>query len=97
MVLVRLCHECISCIVGAIVRVRYFGPGSGPIWLDNPRCAGSESSLLNCTHDGIGVYRHYCGHDYDAGVECPSGKYTSCTIIRNHNFWGVHSCINHFR
>ena len=65
-----------SLYVGASVRVSaHFGHGNGPIWLDNLHCTGSESSLLNCTHDGIGVYGHYCRHDHDVGVECPVGKY----------------------
>ena len=74
-VILPLCHECVFCIIGASVRVNaHFGPGNGPILLDNLYCTGSESSLLNCTHDGIGVYGYYCSHDDDAGVECPTGK-----------------------
>ena len=53
------------------------------------RCAGTESSLLNCSHSGIGYYDdyfdfyyyryyrhyHYCHYYYDdAGVVCPSRK-----------------------
>ena len=52
----------------------YFGQGSGDIWLDDLRCSGTESSILDCTHDGIGVYASYCGHDDDVGVECPAGE-----------------------
>ena len=51
----------------------YFGQGSGPIWLDDLHCIGSESSLLNCTHDGIEVHEDNCGHDNAAGVECSAG------------------------
>ena len=52
-----------------------FGYGSGPIWLDSLSCTGRESSLLNCSHRGIGVTYSFCGHDDDAGVQCP-GKRT---------------------
>ena len=47
-----------------------FGEGSGPIWYDNVRCNGSEASITQCAHDGLGV--HNCDHKLDAGVICSS-------------------------
>ena len=65
--------QCIH-VTGASYKINaYFGQGNGPIWLDGLRCDGSEGSLLNCTHSGVGVHRSYCGHDDDVGVECPAG------------------------
>ena len=48
----------------------------GPIFLDNLGCLGTESSLLKCSHLGIGVYRS-CSHYEDAGVRCTSKNITS--------------------
>ena len=46
----------------------HFDEGRGGIFLSNVRCSGTESTILNCTHDGIGV--HVCDHNRDAGVSC---------------------------
>ena len=48
----------------------HFGQGTGEIWLDDVACTGSESQLLDCSHDVIGV--HNCDHSEDASVKCSS-------------------------
>ena len=48
-----------------------FGQGTGPVFLGNLQCSGTESSLLSCSHQGIG---NSCSHSYDFGVVCPPGK-----------------------
>lgn len=60
------CGNAVSAQGGA-----YFGQGSGPIWMDDVQCLGTEHVLSNCSNLGLGV--HNCGHNEDASVIC-SGK-----------------------
>ena len=56
-------------ITGATARSSaFFGQGVGSIFLDNVRCSGSESRLIDCPANAIGS--HNCGHYEDAGVTC---------------------------
>ena len=55
--------------VGAIaVTDAYFGPGMGPILLDNVECTGDEQKLTACPNQRIG--QHDCQHSEDASVIC---------------------------
>ena len=68
-------------ILGSIPLSRApFGEGTDPIFLDDVGCAGTESSLLSCSHIGIGV--HNCVHPEDAGVACIPCK----LVIRYQDF-----------
>jgi len=60
----------------AAIHWAFYGRGSGPIWLDNLNCVGTELTIGNCSHRGWGI--HSCGHYEDASVKCtcnPKGKF----------------------
>ena len=87
--------------IAAIALTTGFINGNDFIWLDNVRCIGTETRLINCHTDTLG--RHNCVHSDDAGVRCTG---TSCTQgairlqggtttnqgrveICNNNIWGT--------
>lgn len=62
--------------------------GTGLILLDDLRCMGNESRLIDCPHNGL--LKHDCsGHSGDAGVKCllsPSKSKSYDTICQYYDF-----------
>lgn len=66
-----VCRQLGFSAMGAVARTfAYFGQGTDPIVLDDVRCIGTESRLLDCPFTPT----HNCIHVEDAGVECQNGE-----------------------
>ena len=60
-------HSLVAIPVGS----GYYGNGTGPIFLDDVKCVGTEPGLGACDHKLFGS--NNCGHNEDAGVMCLQG------------------------
>ena len=97
-----VCHQLDLSYEHAIVKTgSYFGEGSGPIWLDNVNCTGSEQNVTVCGHSEWGVTD--CDHSRDAGVICGapiqlingSGSHEGRLEVWHNGQWGT-VCDTHF-
>lgn len=73
------CHSGATTLTGSAVV-----DGTGQIVLDNLFCTGTESRLVDCPNNGLGV--HNCVHSEDAGVRClspVSSKIKVTTLLLN--------------
>ena len=63
-----ICRE-LGFLNGTASRQVQFGSGSGPVWLNQVGCLGTERKLSHCIHNGAGNVGG-CSHTQDAGVNC---------------------------
>ncbi|XP_019340487.1 soluble scavenger receptor cysteine-rich domain-containing protein SSC5D isoform X2 [Alligator mississippiensis] len=66
------CGTALSAPLGA-----WFGEGTGPIWLNEVRCQGTERHLQHCQHRGW--RQHICTHEEDASAVCSAHRFLPVT------------------
>ena len=69
-----LCH--VLSLDATAINMATFGQGTGPIFIDNSACAGTEPNLLACNFD---PHTSDCTHAEDAGIRCNIGPRKDCT------------------
>ena len=67
---------------GTVYPGSFFGQGTGPIWMDQVSCYGSEWHLSHCEFGGWG--NHDCMHVEDVGVVCGSKWLTIDLLHKSH-------------
>ena len=66
---------------GAVAhRHSFYGPGLGPVFLDQVRCSGNEFNITSCSHLPLGLPSVTCTHSDDVGVECPGKEAISVLL-----------------
>ena len=54
-----------------------YGPVSGPVWITNLQCTGSETNVMECFHDGLGNKTELQRRDHIASVICKDSSFTN--------------------
>ena len=54
-----------------------YGPVRGPVWITNLQCAGSESNVMECVHDGLGNKTELQRRGNIASVICKESSFTN--------------------
>ena len=57
-----------------------YSQGTGPIFLDNVNCDGTESRLADCTYDS---HTADCTHSEDAGIHCQRKCIIMCSYMHS--------------
>ena len=54
-----------------------YGLVSGPVWITNLQCTGSESNVMECVHDGLGNKTELQRRGNIASVICKDSSFTN--------------------
>ena len=54
-----------------------YGPVSGPVWITNLQCTGSETNVMECVHDGLGNKTEWQRRPYTASVICKDSSFNN--------------------
>jgi deleted-in-malignant-brain-tumors protein 1 len=63
-----VCRQLGYSAASAVYEDAHYGEGTGKILLDETDCAGYESFIWDCPHDGW--KSHDCDHSEDSSVDC---------------------------
>ena len=81
LIFTRLLWTCLLYLAGATAYLfSRFGQGTGPIYLDDVSCLGTESRLVDCRYTA----NHNCIHFEDASVSCQGKRamfFTHCLSV----------------
>ena len=69
-----------------------YGTGTGPIYLSQLNCDGSEATLLDCATFAKATGIHNCDHTDDVGVHCEGNKF--CNFLTQNSFAVSEKCKN---
>ena len=58
-----------------------YGPVSGPVWITNLQCSGSETNVMSCSHDGIGNKSESQRRQDVASVICKDSSLPNSKIL----------------
>ena len=74
-------------------RSQFVGEGSGPVFLSDLSCSGSEQTLLECPHQIF--VGSYCSHARDVGLRCERKLY-NCGCHKSMSYSLIRSITMHY-